>query len=72
MMKSIRVSCSAIRPCLPLRVSISSRLTSRPRCRTGDQAIIDGEIDLHAGNNPDEWNVYLMGASRTNEDRRKK
>jgi len=25
-----------------------------------DQAISDGEIDLDAGNNPDEWNVYLM------------
>jgi hypothetical protein len=25
-----------------------------------DQAISDGEIDLDAGDNPDEWNVYLM------------
>jgi hypothetical protein len=25
-----------------------------------DQAIIDGEIDLDAGNDPDEWNVYLI------------
>jgi hypothetical protein len=25
-----------------------------------DQAISDGEIDLDAGNNPDEWNVYLI------------
>jgi hypothetical protein len=40
--------------------------------RSRDQAIIDGEIDLDAGNNPDEWNVYLMGACRTNEGRRKK
>jgi hypothetical protein len=40
--------------------------------RSRDQAIIDGEIDLDAGNNPDEWNVYLMGASRTNKGRRKK
>ena len=39
--------------------------------RSRDQAIIDGEIDLDAGNNPDEWNVYLMGASRTNKGRRK-
>ena len=39
--------------------------------RSRDQAISDGEIDLDAGNNPDEWNVYLMGASRTNKGRRK-
>jgi hypothetical protein len=39
--------------------------------RSRDQAISDGEIDLDAGNNPDEWNVYLMGASRTNKVRRK-
>ena len=25
-----------------------------------DQAISDGEIDLDAGDNPDEWNVYLV------------
>jgi hypothetical protein len=25
-----------------------------------DQAIADGEIDLDAGNDPDEWNVYLV------------
>ena len=25
-----------------------------------DQAISDGEIDLDAGNDPDEWNVYLV------------
>jgi hypothetical protein len=36
-----------------------------------DQAIIDGEIDLDARNNPDEWNVYLMGAPQTNKVRRK-
>ena len=29
-----------------------------------DQAISDGEIDLDAGDNPDEWNVYLMGTPR--------
>ena len=39
--------------------------------RSRDQAIIDGEIDLDAGNNPDEWNVYLMGAPQTNKVRRK-
>jgi hypothetical protein len=26
-----------------------------------DQAISDGEIDLDAGNDPNEWNVYLSG-----------
>ena len=30
-----------------------------------DQAISDEEIDLDAGNNPDEWNVYLIGTPRT-------
>ncbi len=30
-----------------------------------DQAISDGEIDLDAGNNPDEWNVYLMSLPPT-------
>jgi hypothetical protein len=28
-----------------------------------DQAISDGEIDLDARNDPDEWNVYLTGRS---------
>jgi hypothetical protein len=27
-----------------------------------DQAISDGEIDLDAGNDPEEWNVYLISA----------
>jgi hypothetical protein len=40
--------------------------------RSRDQAISDGEIDLDAGNNPDEWNVYLTGSSPTNMVRRKK
>ena len=39
--------------------------------RSRDQAISDGEIDLDAGNDPDEWNVYLLGASRTNKVQRK-
>ena len=29
-----------------------------------DQAISDGELDLDAGNDPDEWNVYLIGIPR--------
>jgi hypothetical protein len=36
-----------------------------------DQAITEGEIDLAARNDPDEWNVYLTGAPRTNKVRRK-
>jgi hypothetical protein len=39
--------------------------------RSRDQAIIDGEIDPDAGNNPDDWNVYLLGTSRTNKVQRK-
>ncbi len=35
-----------------------------------DQAISDGEIDLDAGNNPEEWNVYLMRISLTKKVRR--
>jgi hypothetical protein len=35
--------------------------------RSLNQAISDGEIDLDAGNDPDEWNVYIMGASRSNK-----
>jgi hypothetical protein len=35
-----------------------------------DQAISEGEIDLDARNNPDEWNVYLMGAHRTKKVKR--
>jgi hypothetical protein len=35
-----------------------------------DQAISDGEIDLNAGNNPDEWNVYLMSIHRTKKVQR--
>ena len=31
--------------------------------RSREQAITDGEIDLDASNNPDEWNVYLTGVS---------
>ena len=34
-------------------------------------AISDAEIDLDAGNNPDDWNVGLTGAPRTNIVRRK-
>jgi hypothetical protein len=30
-----------------------------------DQAISDGEIDLDAGNDPDEWNVYLISIPQT-------
>jgi hypothetical protein len=29
-----------------------------------DQAISDGEIDLDAGNDPDEWNVGLVDIPR--------
>jgi len=36
-----------------------------------DQAISDGEIDLDARNDPDDWNVYLTGAPRTNKGQRK-
>jgi hypothetical protein len=32
--------------------------------RSRDQAISNGEIDLDAGNDPDEWNVYLMSISK--------
>jgi hypothetical protein len=32
--------------------------------RSRDQAISDGEIDLDARDDPDEWNVYLMGAPK--------
>ena len=30
-----------------------------------DQAIADEEIDLDAGDNPDEWSVYLTGIHQT-------
>jgi hypothetical protein len=32
--------------------------------RSRDQAITDGEIDLDARDDPDNWNVYLMGTSK--------
>jgi hypothetical protein len=32
--------------------------------RSRDQAISDGEIDLDARDDPDNWNVYLMGAPK--------
>ena len=35
-----------------------------------DQAISDGEIDLDAGNDPDEWNVYLTGIQRVKKVQR--
>ena len=35
-----------------------------------DLAISDGEIDLDAGNNPDEWHVYLMSIHRTKKVQR--
>jgi hypothetical protein len=34
-----------------------------------DQAVSDGEIDLDAGNDPDEWNVYLVDAAQTKKAR---
>ncbi len=36
-----------------------------------DQAIRDGEIDLDARNDPDEWNVYLMSIPQTKKVQRK-
>jgi hypothetical protein len=36
-----------------------------------DQAISDGEIDLDARDDPDEWNVYLMGAPKNKVPRNK-
>jgi hypothetical protein len=39
--------------------------------KSRDQAISDGEIDLDARDDPDEWNVYLMGAPK-NKVRRNK
>ncbi len=38
--------------------------------RARNQAIRDGEIDLDARNDPDEWNVYLMSVSQTKKVRR--
>ncbi len=35
-----------------------------------DQAISDGEIDLDAGNDPDEWSVYLMSIPLTKKVQR--
>jgi hypothetical protein len=35
-----------------------------------DQAISDREIDLDTRNDPDEWNVYLMGIPRTTKVQR--
>jgi hypothetical protein len=32
--------------------------------RSRDEAISDGEIDLDAGDDPDNWEVYLMGAPK--------
>ena len=37
-----------------------------------DQAIRDGEIDLDAGNDPDEWDVYLMSVPQKKKGRRTK
>jgi hypothetical protein len=37
-----------------------------------DQAISDDEIDLDAGNDPDEWNVYLMSVPHKKKGRRTK
>jgi hypothetical protein len=39
--------------------------------RSRDQAITDGEIDLDARDDPDNWNVYLMGVTK-NKVRRNK
>jgi hypothetical protein len=39
--------------------------------RSRDQAISDGEIDLDARNDPDEWSVYLMGAPKNKVPRNK-
>ena len=36
-----------------------------------DQAIRDGEIDLDARKDPDEWNVYLMSIPQTRKVQRK-
>ena len=33
-----------------------------------DQAVTDGEIDLDEGNNPDEWEVYLIDVQPTKSE----
>jgi len=38
--------------------------------RSRDQAIRDGEIDLNAGHNPDDWEVYFLQVHRTPKGRR--
>ncbi len=35
-----------------------------------DQAISDGEINLDAGNDPDEWNIYFMSPPLTKKVQR--
>ena len=34
-----------------------------------DQAIRDGEIDLNAGHDPDDWEVYFLGVPGTTKGR---
>ena len=69
MMKSIRVKCSAIRPCRPLRVSISRRLTRfdhvvEPPAGTGSDAASgnsDGQMGLAGAGTADQNGIALLG-----------
>jgi hypothetical protein len=38
--------------------------------KSRDQAIRDGEIDLNAGQNPDDWDIYFLEIPRTRKGRR--
>ncbi len=38
--------------------------------RSRDQAIKDGEIDLNAGHDPDDWDIYFLKALRPKRRRR--
>src|ERR1700722_14495548 len=54
---------------IQVREATAAEHTERKRSR--DQAISDGEIDLDARNDPDEWNIYLMGAAKNKVPRKK-
>jgi len=54
---------------IEVREATAAQHAEWKQCR--DQAIGDGEIDLDARNNPDEWNVYLISAPPTSKVRRK-
>jgi len=49
---------------LPIEVREATKAQHAEWEKSRDQAIRDGEIDLNAGHDPDDWDIYFLEISR--------